>query len=251
MTGTYSSSFPTPTGIPADPALTSHGTRQSEELAKFLITIDPPLDAVFSSPYYRCLQTIEPYVKLRQDASQGPKSFLIRPEHGIREFFGSAPFSHPEPASAEVLKEMFPTYDKTYVSGVRPSTSGETYAQLYERVAKAVNEIVEQCDREGLKSVILCTHAAVVIILGRILTGVIPERVEEVDFKAYTCGLSVFKRTDKELTLSGTYDIQYISKDLLICLLTYLDRCGNAFGCVRRIATAAFFKAERKEDGKF
>jgi transcription factor C subunit 7 len=41
---------------------------------------------------------------------------------------------------------------------------------------------------------VLCTHAAVVIALGRVLTGVMPAHVDEEDFAAYTCGVSVYRR---------------------------------------------------------
>lgn len=68
-TGTYKSQFPTPTGNPADPALTSHGVRQSHELAEHISSPDfhPKPFRVYSSPFYRCLQTIQPSVEeLRQ-----------------------------------------------------------------------------------------------------------------------------------------------------------------------------------------
>lgn len=64
-TGTYKSQFPTPTGNPADPALTSHGVRQSHELAVHIAgpNFHPKPFRVYSSPFYRCLQTIQPSVE--------------------------------------------------------------------------------------------------------------------------------------------------------------------------------------------
>lgn len=63
-TGTYSSLVLSPTGIPSDPPLTSHGEEQSLQLANALAKInDPPIWQVYSSPFYRCLQTVEPFVK--------------------------------------------------------------------------------------------------------------------------------------------------------------------------------------------
>lgn len=64
-TGTYRSQFPTPTGNPADPALTSHGVRQSHELATHIAGRDfhPKPFRIYSSPFYRCLQTIQPSVE--------------------------------------------------------------------------------------------------------------------------------------------------------------------------------------------
>ncbi|KAF4335103.1 transcription factor tau 55 kDa subunit [Fusarium beomiforme] len=164
------------------------------------MTLDPPIDAVYSSPYYRCLQTITPFVELKQQqlkdqqSTQDSAAATIRPEHGIGEFFGAAPFDHPIPASPKRLKELFPAYDVDYVSAITPSRKGETIKDLYGRVAAAVRAIIERCDAEGHRAVILCTHAAVVITLGRVLTGRVPKAVEAEDFHAFTCGLSTYRR---------------------------------------------------------
>jgi transcription factor C subunit 7 len=49
------------------------------------------------------------------------------------------------------------------------------------------------------KAILLCTHAATLMATGRTLTGHLPERVEEEDFKPFTCSLSKFTRR-KELS---------------------------------------------------
>lgn len=203
MTGVYSASIPSPTRIPADPALTSHGSHQAEELGRHLLTLDPPIDAVYSSPYYRCLQTIAPYVEKRRQAEQmaaasggpaTPEGTLIRPEPGIGEYFGAAPFKHPKPATADVLKPMFPAYDDAYLPARTPSDQGETMTQLYSRVAATVRAIIDRSDAEGHRAVVLCSHAAVVIALGRVLTASVPQDPSHEDFKAFTCGLGVYRR---------------------------------------------------------
>lgn len=51
----------TPTGIPTDPPLTAKGVEQSRELAEYLAQVDPPIDRIYSSPFYRCLQTLKPF----------------------------------------------------------------------------------------------------------------------------------------------------------------------------------------------
>lgn len=75
-TGTYKSQFPTPTGNPADPALTSHGVRQSHELAVHIGSPEfhPKPFRVYSSPFYRCLQTIQPSVEELKRKQQEAKS---------------------------------------------------------------------------------------------------------------------------------------------------------------------------------
>ncbi|ROT35713.1 PGAM-domain-containing protein [Sodiomyces alkalinus F11] len=211
VTGNYSSSVPSPTGISADPALTAHGVDQANELAAHLLTVDPAIEAVYSSPYYRCLQTISPFVErkaqehqsLQQQRGTGasrdqdtPQSAVttIRPELGISEWYGAAHFEHPTPAPGPVLKSMFPHYDEKYQSEVVPARKGETIQELYQRVAKAAAAIIDQCDAEGRRAVILCSHAAPIIALSRVLTGQVPENPETHDFDAFTCGLGVFRR---------------------------------------------------------
>lgn len=169
------------------------------------MTLEPPIDAVYSSPYYRCLQTISPFVELSRrqvEASSGAppsdgaaaSATSIRPEHGLGEWFGLAPFDHPQPAPVKVLRGKFPAICEDYSSTTRAPIKGETLAQLYERIATSVRAIIERCDNEGKRAVVLCTHAAVVIALGRVLTGCIPDDPSVQDFGAFTCGLSVFRR---------------------------------------------------------
>ncbi|KAF3001599.1 hypothetical protein E8E14_005019 [Neopestalotiopsis sp. 37M] len=206
-TGVYTAGILSPTGIPTDPPLVSYGKEQANELADHLLKIDPPVDRIVSSPYYRCLQTIEPFVVKRNESraattenAQGAKSSAagdlakIEVESGIGEWFGLAPWEHPAAAPLDQLRKLFPDIDESYRSLVTPPRNGETLAQLHDRVATAVDRIVAQCDREGKKAVVLCTHAAVVIALGRVLTGNMPDNVEVEDFAAYTCGLSKYRR---------------------------------------------------------
>jgi transcription factor C subunit 7 len=42
--------------------------------------------------------------------------------------------------------------------------------EIHARVENAVREIVKVCDMEGVRAVLLCTHAATNIALGRALT---------------------------------------------------------------------------------
>lgn len=166
--------------------------------------LNPPIEAVYSSPYYRCLQTITPFVELQRQSTptsgvEGCTVTTIRPEAGLSEWFGSAPFEHPQPATPEILKAMFPAYDDDYVSAVTPLRNGETLTQLYSRVSRGLQAIIARCDAEGRRSVVLCTHAAVVIVIGRILTGRVPDSPDVQDFRAFTCGLSVYSRAPTNL----------------------------------------------------
>lgn len=88
-TGTYHSTYPTPTGNPADPTLTAHGVRQSQELANYFVSEDFPGPRpwrIYSSPFYRCLQTIRPTVEALdgRDSGAGNTSHVWRREKGVR-----------------------------------------------------------------------------------------------------------------------------------------------------------------------
>ncbi|KAH7037897.1 histidine phosphatase superfamily [Microdochium trichocladiopsis] len=203
-TGKYSLTIRSPTGIANDPPLTSHGIDQSRELAAHLIKIQPPVDQVYSSPYYRCMQTIQPFVDLRNGASppdtemraqplSGEAPFTIRADGGISEWFGAAHFEHPSFAPLEVLEQYFPAVDETYTSAVTRPPNGESATALHLRVAEAMRAIIARSNSEGKRAILLCSHAATVIALGRVLTGRIPSDLEEDDFKAFTCGLSVYR----------------------------------------------------------
>ncbi len=113
-----------------------------------------------------------------------------------REWYGTARFDHPSPGTPDMLRKFFPTYSQTYRPSIVPSRNGETIDQLHDRCAYAMTRIVADLDAEATepKTVLLCTHAASLIAIGRVLTGSMPDDVNEEDFKPFTCGLSKFVR---------------------------------------------------------
>ena len=63
-TGHYFTNVPSPTGIASDPALAAYGVRQAEQLATALSQVEgSPITRIYSSPFYRCLQTLQPFVE--------------------------------------------------------------------------------------------------------------------------------------------------------------------------------------------
>ncbi|KAL9597753.1 MAG: hypothetical protein Q9219_004947 [cf. Caloplaca sp. 3 TL-2023] len=198
VTGEYHTNSPSPTSIPNDPPLAASGVLQSQELAAALTILDPAIGCIFSSPFYRCLQTIQPAAeKLR-------KSATVRVDNGIGEWYGVAPFIHPSPASHHLLAtQFFPSLniDQSYTPSLIPSSSGETIAQLHDRVANALDRIISHVDTETKETdtaMLICTHAATSIAIGRCLTGRMPENVDEEDFLAPCAGLTKFVRRKGE-----------------------------------------------------
>lgn len=203
--GEYVASMPSPTGIASDPVLASHGVSQSQELAAHLKTLNPPVQRFYSSPFYRCLQTINPAVEAISSLSSDPETHKIRGDNGVGEWYGTARFTHPSPAEPRLLKSLFPRYDEEYQPTIKPSTKGEKIEELHDRTAYALHKIIEQSDKEGVKAICICTHAATLIAIGRVLTGRMPENIAEEDFRPFTCGVSTFvrrSRADAEVNVS-------------------------------------------------
>ena len=180
---------------------------QSQQLGKYLSTLsDPPISHVYSSPFYRCLQTIEPYV-----LSLPPGCQHVKGDNGIGEWYGHARFTHPSPATPALLNELFPFYDRDYQPSIIPSKQGETIEELHQRCAYALQFIIAEEDaadvaeekatgQERERALLICTHAASMIAIGRALTGFVPKDLAEDDFKTYTCGVSKFVRNIEEPT---------------------------------------------------
>ncbi|KAK3725369.1 C6 zinc cluster transcription factor-like protein [Vermiconidia calcicola] len=195
QTGTYSSTVRTPTGIPSDPALASYGVRQSQQLATHLLSLDPCPDVLYSSPYYRCLQTLAPYVDqlAEQKREQGVRVTI---EPGVGEFYGEARFEHPSPAGLEELNKHFPHLHAEVEPTIVPAKNGESITNLHDRVAYCLDALIARADKDPQqpKAILICTHAAAIIAMGRCLTGRMPEEIGEEDFRCFTCGVSTFQR---------------------------------------------------------
>ncbi len=158
---------------------------------------------MYSSPYYRCLQTIQPTVE-KLGVSE------IRGDTGLGEWYGYAPFTHPHPARQEMLHSLFPAYSLTHPSSIVPSRNGETIPQLHDRCAYALRFIISSLDKEvGDEDVaiVICTHAASLIAMGRVLTGVMPRDANEEDFRPFTCGVSKFVRRRVEGGKVGRWEM--------------------------------------------
>lgn len=114
------------------------------------------------------------------------------------EFYGLARFDHPSPAALSVLDPLFPQLlSSAYTEPVCvPSKNGESIPQLHDRVAYALHRTIETLDQDPTepKALLICTHAATMIAIGRALTGLMPEDEGQEDFRCGTCALSVFKR---------------------------------------------------------
>ncbi|KAK9375234.1 histidine phosphatase superfamily [Lipomyces chichibuensis] len=172
---------PPPTGIDGDPPLSAHGEEQAHELCVYLHSVLPKVVRIYTSPFYRCLQTIcELSDMLELD---------IRPENGFGEWYGRTRKTHPRAASKEMLKSFFPRVSLDYEPIAVPSTDGETIQELHERAKSVLAAMIRDCNENHptITTVVICTHAATIIALGRALVG---DELYEV--RSGTCSISVY-----------------------------------------------------------
>ncbi|KAK9378589.1 histidine phosphatase superfamily [Kockiozyma suomiensis] len=151
------------TGIDGDFLLSAHGEEQAVQLAKQLALAEPKIDKIYCSPFYRCLQTVEEL--------SNKLDIEILPENGVGEWYGVTRATHPVPASPEILKNFFPKVKKDYQPILVPSKSGETKDELHQRAAKTLSEIINIANKENTRAILICSHAATLIAIGRALTG--------------------------------------------------------------------------------
>ena len=169
-------------------------------MAQHLLATDPTIDAVYSSPFYRCIQTLAPFTAARTaQNSKDPKVLkaLVNLEAGLGEFYGLARFDHPSPATYNVLAQHFPDNLAPEQNPIIvPSTKGESIPQLHDRVAYCLDKLIKRLDADpsGPRTLLICTHAASMIAIGRALTGNMPEDECAEDFNCYTCAFSKFAR---------------------------------------------------------
>ena len=80
---------------------------------------------------------------------------------------------------------------------VIPSANGETIRTLHARIAYALSAMLAAADAAAggaPTALLLCTHAAAMIAIGRVLTGAAPADDAADDFRCFTCALSRFER---------------------------------------------------------
>jgi transcription factor C subunit 7 len=177
------------------------GQVQAEELASHAMKLNPEVDIIYSSPFYRCIQTIHPLAE--QLKKQRDRGLDIHGEPGLGEWYGMHRTGDPVPASPEVLKSFFPMYSQTYKPIWVPDSKGECIRELHDRAAYTLAGIIQTLDKDPTapKSILICTHAATFMALSRALTGRFPDDISAQDFYPWTASLSTFKRrTSVEIT---------------------------------------------------
>jgi len=184
-----------PTGLPRDPQISEFGEDQARELANYFkgVPEDQRPTAIFSSPYYRCLQTAQP--------TATELDIPIYVEHGLSEWYSPVKQGtglHPRPSDASALKVYFPEIDESWPSVWYPSRKGEGVAALHDRLAGFITDFVPEVQRRfsgAHDRVLFITHAGTAIALTRELIG-----DRGLMFPVACCSLTVVDRKDAAAT---------------------------------------------------
>jgi len=127
------------------------------------------------------LQTISPL------ATKGKQKVFV--ENGIGEWFVEKDRPYPAPSNLEKLSSMFASVEKSYRPHRTPKDNGESLGSLKDRVTQTLEAIIEDCDQAEVKQILLCTHAAINVMSGKILTN-----TPNLEVRTGCCSSGVYKR---------------------------------------------------------
>lgn len=187
-----------PTGISGDPVLAKHGVDQAEELGGFVSGLEPRVQRIYCSPFYRCIQTAAPACKLLD--------LEVYLENGVGEWYDRDREDHPSPAPVSVMKRLFPDVVKEdYEPVLRVPTSGETMEELHSRCREALGKLMAELQNEpAIKTILIVTHAAPKIAIGRALTGNANEEI-----RTGVCSVDKFTLLDGKAGEPGDWKLEY------------------------------------------
>ncbi|KAL5534219.1 hypothetical protein ACEPAG_681 [Sanghuangporus baumii] len=200
-----------PTGLPRDPSLAAYGETQARELAEYFLSL-PEIErptAIFSSPYYRCLQTAQ--------STSEALGLPIYVEHGLSEWYSPVKPDtglHPRPASANDLKFYIPQINPSWSSIWYPTRKGELLEEAHDRAGGCIellHSVIDQRLPGHHKRILLVSHAATVIALTRELVG-----DRELPLRIGCCSLTVLNRKQGRTDARGAYEaVKFNSGDHL------------------------------------
>ncbi|KAG8905567.1 hypothetical protein FRB99_008672 [Tulasnella sp. 403] len=168
---------------------------QAEELASYFLNLpeDARPTAIFSSPYYRCLQTAQPVAVAL--------NLPLYVEHGLSEWYSPVEPGtglHPLPGNAASLKQYFHQIDTSYSSTWLPSRLGETLEGIQKRTDDFLRAFIPRVEggdphptQGHHERILLVSHAATCITLVRSLAG---HRADGVSIRIGCCSLSTMLR---------------------------------------------------------
>lgn len=159
--------LPNPTGISHDPPLAPTGVLQSKELADFISHQDIKPSLIFTSPFYRCVETASP--------TSRELHIPIFIDSGLSEWFKKNRGPIPNPPSYKQLKSFFPTLSDEWEWNkcVVPNLEGEDEHDIFVRCSEFWQAFIPRVEAQfpHVESILLVSHAATKIALGMTLMG--------------------------------------------------------------------------------
>lgn len=182
------------TGIDSDPPLAEHGEDQAKELAHYMFSIEPQPEIIFTSPFYRCLQTAQPIANVLE--------IKIRLENGIGEWYKPDRPSIPKPGDFNLLSKYFSDLEDNWESTLYPSSKGETEIDIFNRCQEFLEKFIPKFEMKypEVDTILFVTHAATKIALGMALLGFsnVREPIDDEDtrLRAGACSLDLYQRDE-------------------------------------------------------
>ena len=143
----------TPRGPQWDPPLDGRGQEQAGLLAARLTSMAPPA-ALFVSPYRRCLQTAEPFVRatgIEPTVDEGLSEVFIGEWEGVR-------FEDLFAANADLIRRRL--HEQEPMFNLAPG--GESGVQLRARVVPAVERLLASAPDGDEGNVLMIAHGGVI-----------------------------------------------------------------------------------------
>ncbi|OBZ88660.1 Transcription factor tau subunit [Choanephora cucurbitarum] len=188
---------PLPTGLPNDPPLSRVGRQQAKELADFLS--DKSIDRIYSSPFYRVLETVRPFA----EATETP----VFVDYSMAEWYGKAHDHYLPPALLSELERLFPI--QSHTSSIALPEGIETAHDCHVRVKRGIDQLLAKLNAEPHppKTILLAGHAASAICAVRGLIGDANYPV-----RCGVCSLSHLVHQDGTWQLVANGDYRHLSE---------------------------------------
>jgi len=156
--------IPTPSksGFIYDPPLAEEGLFQSQLLANYL-SENAHIDYIFSSPFYRTLQTA---TKVADTLN-----LKIEVESGLSDWYGGSPNYAtyiPKAAPFEKLIEFFPLINQSYKPNIEITTIAEPKEEMYDRIGKTIQVLMDtfkSTNNKNQEFLFVCHAASAIMVM--------------------------------------------------------------------------------------
>ena len=183
---------PPPTNVDSDVPLAAHGVEQAKQLADYISTLNPKPQVIFSSPFYRCLETSEP-VKKKLDIP-------LYIDNGIGEWYRPDRPIIPIAAPVSKLNGLFDgMISEDWDASIQPSEKGETKEDIFARCNKFLEIFIRRVEERfpDVTCLLIVTHAATKAALGmnllRFPNAIVPIDEKGTVIRNGSCSLDEFK----------------------------------------------------------